>query len=37
MPSRTRGSSTRSAETRSGWLFTTPVIVILGQPFFSRE
>ena len=30
MPSRTRGSSTRSAETRSGWLFTTPVIVILG-------
>ncbi len=30
MPSRTRGSSARSAETRSGWLFTTPVIVILG-------
>ncbi len=30
MPSRTRGSSTRAAETRSGWLFTTPVVVILG-------
>jgi len=30
MPSRTRGSSTRSAETRSGWLFTAPVIVVLG-------
>ena len=30
MPSRTRASSTRSAETRSGWLFTAPVIVVLG-------
>ena len=25
-----RGTSTRAAETRSGWLFTAPVIVILG-------
>src|SRR4051812_10832794 len=30
MPSRNQGSSTRAAETRSGWLFTIPVVVILG-------
>jgi multiple sugar transport system permease protein len=30
MPRRTRGSSTRASETRSGWLFTAPVIIILG-------
>jgi multiple sugar transport system permease protein len=30
MPRRIRGSSTRAAETRSGWFFTAPVIIILG-------